>query len=68
MYRGTGVQFSCQVIYKHDGSRFVTCGAIDSSYLHSVRSPGRVPAASRALANGGARFLYREPQVVKFHP
>ena len=32
------------------------------------RGPGRVPATFRALANGGARFLYREPQVVKVSP
>ena len=41
----------------------------DTSILFAARrGPGRVPAVSRTLANGGARFLYREPQVVKSHP
>ena len=33
------------------------------------RGSGRVAAASRALTNGGTRFLYRKPHLpqVKFH-
>ena len=56
------------------GSFCVSCQACKevpmiqvSSIQFVIHGPGRVPAASRALANGGARFLYREPQVAKFH-
>ena len=41
---------------------------VTSILFATRRGPDSVPAASRALANGGARFLYREPKAVKFHP
>ena len=39
-------------------TRVVTCGAIDSSYLHSVRSPSRPWQGASSVPNAGERRCY----------